>query len=302
MLQSQKNLRGILMMVLAMACFVLNDTLVKLARVTLEAGQILVIRGIVALVLLMIWLRASGMMRRLGDAAHPKLLARGGIEATIAMSFITALGVMPLADITAILMAAPLIITALSMVLFGEQIGWRRWSAVVVGFGGMLLVVRPGGTGIPLLALVLAIYSVIGVGLRDLLTRRIPMDIPSVVIALTSTLGTLLGGLVLVIATGIWRPFGMTELLYTAGAATFVILGNLAMIEACRDVELSVVSPFRYVVIVWAVLLGIFVFGEWPAPIALLGIALIGASGLYTLHRERVRHREELRAPAPDRG
>lgn len=302
MLQSQKNLRGILLMVLGMACFVLNDTLVKLARIHWEAGQILVVRGVFALVLLTIWLRASGMMQRLGDVAHPMLVARGGIEATIAMSFITALGVMPLADITAILMAAPLIITALSMVLFRERIGWRRWSAVVVGFGGMLLVVRPGGTDIPFVALALAIFSVIGVGLRDLLTRRIPMDIPSVVIAVTSTIGTLLGGLVLVITTGIWRPLGPSELLYTAGAATFVILGNLAMIEACRDVELSVVSPFRYVVILWAVLLGIFVFGEWPAPVALLGIALIGASGLYTLHRERVRHREELRASVPDRG
>ena len=290
------------MMMLAMAFFVANDTLVKLARVQWEAGQILVIRGVFAVIMLAIWAQASGLTRRIGDIAHPKLLLRGGMEATIAMSFITALGVMPLADITAILMAAPLIITALSMVLLRERIGWRRWSAVVVGFGGMLLVVRPGGTEIPLMALALAIYSVIGVGLRDLLTRQIPMDIPSVIVAMTSTIGTLLGGGVLVLMTGIWRPLGQAELLYTAGAAGFVILGNLAMIEACRDVELSVVSPFRYVVIVWAVALGIVVFGDWPQPVALLGIALIGASGLYTLHRERIRHRAERQDTSRERG
>ncbi len=290
------------MMMLAMAFFVANDTLVKLARVQWEAGQILVIRGVFAVIMLAIWAQASGLTRRLGVIAHPKLLLRGGMEATIAMSFITALGVMPLADITAILMAAPLIITALSMVLLRERIGWRRWSAVVVGFGGMLLVVRPGGTEIPLMALALAIYSVIGVGLRDLLTRQIPMDIPSVIVAMTSTIGTLLGGGVLVLTTGIWRPLGQAELLYTAGAAGFVILGNLAMIEACRDVELSVVSPFRYVVIVWAVALGIVVFGDWPQPVALLGIALIGASGLYTLHRERIRHRAERQEPLREKG
>lgn len=302
MSQSQKNLRGIVLMMLAMAFFVLNDTLVKLARAQWDTGQVLVVRGVVAMVLLLVWAQATGMLRRMGDAAHPKLLLRGVIEGSIALSFITALGVMPLADITAILMMAPLIITALSMVLFREMIGWRRWSAVIVGFGGMLLVVQPDGKAVPLGILGLALFSVLGVALRDLLTRRIPLAIPSVIVAITSTLGTTLGGLLLALAAGGWKPLTTPELLYTGSAAAMVILGNLAMIEACRDVELSVVSPFRYVVIIWAVFLGIVVFGEWPQPIALLGIALIGASGLYTLHRERVRQREAARTDTQSGG
>jgi drug/metabolite transporter (DMT)-like permease len=293
--QSQKNLRGIVMMMLAMAFFVLNDTLVKLARAEWEAGQILAVRGAFAMLFLLIWVRASGMMHHMRAVTHGKLVLRGTIEASIAVSFITALGFIPLADITAILMLAPLIITALSMLFFGEKVGWRRWTAVFVGFFGMVLVVQPGGNVAPLFALALALFAVLGVGLRDLVTRRIPMDIPSVIVAITSTLGTMLGGVLMVLATMTWRDLSAPLLLYSAGAAAMVILGNMAMIEACRDVELSVVSPFRYVVILWAVFLGITVFGEWPQPLAMVGIALIGASGLYTLHRERVRHREELR-------
>lgn len=290
------------MMMLAMAFFVLNDTLVKLARVHWEAGQILVIRGLFSIAFLAAWARATGVLRQITTAAHPKLVLRGLIEGMIAVCFITALGFIPLADITAILMMAPLIITALSMMFFREKVGWRRWSAVIVGFGGMLLVVQPGGNAVPLWALALALLSVVGVAFRDLLTRQIPLEIPSVIVAITSTIGTLLGGLAMAVATMTWRDLSTAQVLYTAGAAATVILGNLAMIEACRDVELSVVSPFRYVVIVWAVFLGIVVFGEWPTSLALAGIALIGASGLYTLHRERVRKREEARVSSQPGG
>lgn len=290
--QAQKNLRGIIAMMLAMALFTLNDTFVKLARVHWEAGQVLVIRGIFALVMLVIWLKLAGIVDKMRMLFRPALVLRGLIEAGIATAFITAVGQMALADITAILMMAPLIITALSMIFFGEKVGWRRWSAVFVGFGGMLLVVQPGG-GVPATALVLALLAVVGVGFRDIVTRRIPAEIPSVVVAFTSTLGTLLGGLILLGAGEPWRPMPPQLLMLTGSAAAFVILGNYAMIEACRDVELSVVSPFRYIVILWAVVLGIVVFGDWPTPLAIGGIALIGVSGLYTLHRERVRQRGE---------
>lgn len=285
-------MRGIVAMMLAMALFVLNDTVVKLARVHWDAGQVLVVRGLFALLLLAFWVWLGGFSDRFGMIRHRILILRGMLEAGIAAAFITALGMMPLADITAILMLAPLIITALSMVLFGEKVGWRRWSAVVVGFCGMLLVVQPGGA-IPLSALALALLSVVGVAFRDIVTRRIPAEIPSVIVAVTSTLGTLVGGGLLSGVGPGWQPATLEMVLLMGSAAAFVILGNYAMIEACRDVELSVVSPFRYAVMLWAVLLGIMVFGEWPTPIALAGIALIGASGLYTLHRERIRRKAD---------
>lgn len=291
MSQAQKNLRGIVAMMLAMGLFVINDTLVKLAREHWEAGQIMAVRGLFGLVIMAVWLRQSGALGKLNLVLRPPMLGRGALEAGIAAAFITALGFMPLAEITAILMLAPLLITALSMILFGEKVGWRRWSAVVVGFLGMLLVVRPGDGAFPLFALALAFVSVLGVAARDITTRRLPLDVPTAVIALMSIIGTTLAGAILSLFGDGWRPITPELALIIAAAALFVALGNYSIVAACRDAELSVVSPFRYVVIIWAVLLGILVFGDWPSPVALAGIALIGASGLYTLHRERIRQK-----------
>lgn len=287
--QTQKNLRGIVAMMLAMGFFVLNDTLVKLARQTFDAGQIMAVRGVMASAMLVVWLAASRNLGNIRFIAHPGLIARGLTESFIATTFIIALGMMPLADITAILLMAPFIITALSTIFFSEKVGWRRWSAVAVGFLGMLFVVRPGSGAVAPLPLVLAFVAVVGVGFRDTLTCRIPAGIPSTTVALTSTLGTIIAGSGIIFAGGGWQPVTTDFFLLCLGAAFFVVCGNYAIIEACRDVELSVVSGFRYVVILWAVLLGIIVFDEWPQPAALGGILLIVASGLYTLHRERVR-------------
>ncbi|HRE21578.1 MAG TPA: DMT family transporter [Rhabdaerophilum sp.] len=293
MSQAQKNLRGIVAMMLAMGLFVINDTLVKLARVHWDAGQIMAVRGFFGLALMAIWLRQSHALGKLNLVLRPPMLGRGALEAGIAATFITALGFMPLAEITAILMLAPLLITALSMIFFGEKVGWRRWSAVVVGFLGMLLVVRPGDGAFPLFALVLAFVSVLGVAARDITTRRLPLDVPTAVIALMSIIGTTLAGLILSLFGDGWRPITPQLAVIIGSAALFVAMGNYAIVAACRDAELSVVSPFRYVVIIWAVLLGILVFGDWPSPIALAGIALIGISGLYTLHRERIRQKTQ---------
>lgn len=293
MSQAQKNLRGIVAMMLAMGLFVINDTLVKLARAHWETGQIMAVRGLFGMVIMAIWLRQAGTLGKLGMVLRPALVGRGILEAAIAAAFITALGFMPLAEITAILMLAPLLITALSMIFFGEKVGWRRWSAVVVGFLGMLLVVRPGEGTFPLFALILAFASVLGVAARDITTRRLPLDVPTTLIALMSIIGTTLAGILLSLSGEGWRPITPQLILIISAAALFVALGNYAIVAACRDAELSVVSPFRYVVIIWAVLLGILVFGDWPSPLALSGIALIGASGLYTLHRERVRQKAQ---------
>jgi drug/metabolite transporter (DMT)-like permease len=292
---AQKNLRGIIAMMLAMMFFVVNDTLVKLARVQWDTGQILAFRGFFSLAAMLVWVWVSGAGSRIGMLLRRDLVARALLEAFVASTFITALGMMALADITALLLVAPLVITALSMVIFKEKIGWRRWSAVIVGFCGMLLVVQPGGAAVPPLALALTLTSVLGVALRDLTTRRFPADVPSVIIALASIIGTMVIGIVLSFTGAGWKPLEPFQLAIIGSAGLFVIAGNYAIIEAFRDVELSVVSPFRYSVILWAVLLGILVFGDWPTPLALAGIALIGASGLYTLHRERVRSQEARR-------
>ena len=170
---------------------------------------------------------------------------------------------------------------------------------MLVGFVGILLVVRPGGNAAPAWALAMAFASVLLVAVRDVTTRQMPMAISSLIITLSSTLGTMSGGGLLVGLGQRWVPVELSTWAALGMAAVFALIGNFAVIEAHRDADLSVISPFRYSVIVWALILGFLIFGEIPAPIAILGLILVIGSGIYTIHRERVRRAEESRASIP---
>jgi drug/metabolite transporter (DMT)-like permease len=288
-----ENRRGIVFMVAAMSLFIGNDTLMKLAREVFPAGQAIALRTVFAVIagLAMVFLLKEG--GKLGMALRPIVLLRGLIESAVALSFIWALGLLPLGNITAILMTSPLIIVVLAVMLRIERIGWRRTLAVAVGFCGVLLVVRPAADGFNLAAIV-ALISAILVGWRDLLTRRIGNDVPSTVISLTTTV---LVGLVS-IGYGLfetWQPFWRIETLYLAGAAVLVSSGSFFIVGAFRNTDLGVVSGYRYSIVVFAVLMGYIVWGEVPDPVAFAGIALIVGSGLYTMHRQRVRPDSQLK-------
>jgi drug/metabolite transporter (DMT)-like permease len=280
------NIRGIIAMCLAMALFILNDIFVKLASNHWPVHQILIIRGVMATILvfgLIFYFREQG---RIKEILHPLVVLRGIVESFVAYAFITALTTMPLADVTSILMISPLLITAAGAFFFGEDVRWRRWMAIAVGFVGMLLVVRPGGSDFSF-ATILAILSAFGVAGRDLLTRVMPKTIPSLLVTLSSTMSVMIAG----IGVSLVKPlvgYDSNAMIYCAGAAITVALGNYATVMAFRDVEVSVVAPYRYTLIIWAVLGGYLVFGNGPAPIAWLGIFLIIASGLYTINRERI--------------
>jgi drug/metabolite transporter (DMT)-like permease len=281
-----RNLKGILAMCAAMALFVANDTLVKLATVHVAAHQILFLRGIFASAFVLIAVFWTGMWRHWKEMANRLLLLRCLLEVFVAYTFILALGVLAIADLTAILLLSPLIITAISALALKETVRWRRWLAVILGFAGMLLVVKPGGSGFQAAAL-LGVVSTIGVAFRDLVTRHLADTLPTLLVATAGILSlTAFGGL---LSLGLpWQPLDSHVILLLAGAALTVLLGNVAIIMAFRDVDVSAVSPFRYTVIVWAVLAGIVIFGDIPEPTAWLGILLIVGSGLYTLYRETV--------------
>lgn len=285
------NRRGIIAMCTAMACFMTNDTLVKLVARDLPSGEIIAIRGAFATVMVFAWLVIAGHARHIGKAASPLVASRAGLEALVAFLFITAIAEMPIADITAIFLITPLLITALSGPLLKEQVGWRRWSAVAAGFAGMLLVVKPGGAGfVAGSATAMALASVVFCAVRDMVTRFIDPRIPTIVITLTTCVAVGAFGAAM-IPFQTWVPPTQTHVLILLAAATVVVVGNHAMILAFRGVEVSLVSPFRYSVMVWAIVSGITVFGEWPDAASWAGIALIVGAGLYTLHRERVRLR-----------
>ena len=285
------NRRGIIAMCTAMACFMTNDTLVKLVARDLPSGEIIAIRGAFATVMVLAWLVIAGHARHIGKAASPLVASRAGLEALVAFLFITAIADMPIADITAIFLITPLLITALSGPLLKEKVGWRRWSAVAAGFAGMLLVVKPGGAGfVAGSATAMALASVVFCAVCDMVTRFIDPRIPTIVITLTTCVAVGGFGAAMIPFQG-WVPPTPTHVLILLAAATVVVAGNHAMILAFRGVEVSLVSPFRYSVMVWAIVSGITVFGEWPDAASWAGIALIVSAGLYTLHRERVRLR-----------
>jgi len=239
-------------------------------------------------------------------ALRPLVAVRAAVEALTAFAFITALAHMRLGNITAILQATPIIITLLTVMLGIEQVGWRRWLAVVAGFVGVLIVVRPSASGFDVWSL-LALLAAVLVAVRDLITRRIAAAIPSSVVALVTTAAVAVVGLVIGLIEGIgtnWRVPTDWELVYLALAAGLVSAGNYGIVVAFRRSDVSVVSPFRYSVIVWAIALGYLVWGDIPDLPAMTGTLLIVAGGLYTIHRERVRMREAARPleQVPDAG
>jgi drug/metabolite transporter (DMT)-like permease len=274
-------------MVAAMAFFVANDVLVKLASVHFPVGQLMAIRGAFACLFALAVVIAMKNTAALPMILRPIVVLRGITEGIIALMFITALKHLPIGNVTAILMAASLIVIVLAVVLGLETVGWRRWAAVAVGFIGVLIMLRPSGSGLNWYSL-LALGSATLVAVRELITKRLGPDIPSTIVALATTIATGVTGLV-VSFTDIWKPVEVTHALYLVGAAVFVALGNLAIIVAYRGTDVSVVSGYRYCIVVFAMILGYMVWGDVPDIWALIGSALIVGSGLYTLHRQRVR-------------
>lgn len=284
------NKRGIIAMVLAMAFFVTNDSFMKLAREDLPAGQVMAIRGAFGVVFTLGLVIAMGEIARVRLVLRRIVVVRAALELAVAICFIIALGHLTLADITAMGQSAPLLIAAYLALRGQEQMGWRRWTAVAVGFAGVLLVVKPGGPGFNVYA-VLGLMSAVLVAARDLVTRFVPREVPTVLILATTTGLVALGGGAMGLAEE-WRTPSTAVVLHLALAGLFVTLGHYCVISAFRDVEVAVVSPFRYSVVLFAVIYGIVIFGHVPDALAIAGTLLIVMSGLYTLHRERIRRRD----------
>ncbi|MCU4182151.1 DMT family transporter [Bosea sp. BH3] len=293
MASAAENRRGIVFMLAAMSLFVVNDALMKLARETYPAGQALTLRATFAIVVGFALVFAAREGDRLAMAFRPRVLLRGMLESIGALTFSWSLGLMPLANITAINMASPLLIVAIAVLLGMERVGWRRALALTVGFIGVLLVVRPGADSFNAAALV-AVVSVFLTSGRDLTTRSIGDDVPSTVVSLTTTV------LVGVVALGYglteeWQPIWRLESIYVALAAVLVTIGTFFIISAFRRTDVGVISQYRYTVIIFATLLGYFVWGDVPDLLAFAGIGLIIGSGLYTMHRQRVRPDSNLK-------
>lgn len=280
------NQTGGLLMCGSMAAFTFNDVLVKMVGTALPLPQILTIRGLAASFLIFLLASRFGSLRlTLSRRAWGMLSLRSLCEVGATFLFLTALMRMPIANITAVLQALPLTVTLAAALFLQEPVGWRRFVAIGLGFIGMLLIVRPGPDGFGEGALY-ALAAVVCVTGRDLVTRRMPPEVPSMTVTFTASVSVLLFG-ILSSTTVSWQPVSGTQFLALMGAALFIFGGYLFSVMTMRVGDIAAIAPLRYSGLIWALLLGWLVFGEWPDGVTLIGAAIVVAAGVFTLYRDR---------------
>lgn len=271
-------------MVLAMGSFVANDTIVKVVGQSLPVGEIIMLRGFFAVLLIGGICLRQGLLPQVASLANPGVLMRSSCDLVATIAFVTALMHMQIANLTAVMQAVPLAVVLLSIVFLREKVSWQQMAAIVAGFVGVLMIVKPSVSTFNLYEL-LSLIIVFAVALRDIMTKRIPARIPTFLIALGNAAFISLGGAVLAASQGVqWQEGWQVALL--ALAAVFLSSGYLLMVATLRLGEISGTAPFRYSVMVFAIISGIFVFGQFPDAVAMLGMGLIVVAGLYAIRRE----------------
>jgi drug/metabolite transporter (DMT)-like permease len=296
-MEKSDNFYGAILMMVAMLSFVSNDALMKFAFQSLSVEQGIFIRGAIAVPLLAIiaYFRHS-LFVRIDRKNWWVVGIRAFAELAATVTFLTALSKMPLANITAILQSLPLTVTMFAAIFFGEPVGWRRWTAILIGFVGVLIIVRPGGEGFNDYT-VLALISVGFVTLRDAITRRLDKSVPSLFVALIAATPIWLFGGMMTAVNG-WTPVDGKVFPIIIIAAIAVTSGYLFAVMAMRRGDVSFVTPFRYTGMIWAILFGFLLFGAVPDNATITGSTIVIGMGIYTFHRERVRRD----APAAGQG
>jgi len=251
--------------------------------------QLIFLRGIMSVVLVFAVAHAMGAAARLREIAGRWVVVRAVLEAGASIVYLAGLIHLPIANATAINLASPLFMTVLAVAFLRERVGAERWLMVVLGFAGVVLVIQPGVAGFNRYALVCLLATFLQ-ALRDLLTRRIDAGVPAILITLATTavVTILSGGLSLFEG---WRPFGAGQLAVLALAAAFLMGAYYLIIDSMRHGEMSLVAPFRYSGLLYALLVGYLAWGDVPNALAWCGIVLMAGSGVYALHGERRRAR-----------
>lgn len=281
-----QTVRAILLMILAMALLALSDMFIKLSSQVFSPGYVmflLSLGGTLCFMLIAKWQGANLLSR---DALHPWVLARSALEIVGGVGLVMSIGVIPLSLFAAIMQMAPLVVTLGAAVFLKEPVGLRRWLAIFAGIIGMLLVIQPGTEGFEPAAL-FAVMGVCGLGLRDLITRLSPPEIPSISLATWGFAATIPVGFGLILLSDVPTDVTGTTVWHMGAGIIVTALGYYAVTQAMRMAPAAIVSPFRYTRLVFTMSLGILIFGERPDGLTLLGAAIILSAGLYALYRER---------------
>jgi len=281
------NLNGILLMIAAMVGFTLEDVFVKQLSATIPISQILITLGLFSATTFALMARFKGHNVFARHAWTPTTLLRTFAEGVAAMAFVTSLSLVPISTVAAVFQVTPLAITMGAALFFGESVGWRRWSAIIIGFIGVLIIIRPGFSSFDP-SVLFVLISVMGVTLRDLITRRIPDNVASTVISFQAFGALILSGLALLfIRADTLQPLTQLEAGYFLGGVIFGVAGYYGIVAAMRAGDASVITPFRYTRLLFSLIVGMLIFHERPDALTLLGAALILGTGLYTFLRER---------------
>ena len=268
-----------------------NDALIKSLTSGYPVGQLLFVRGLFVLPWVLVLAKLEGGLHTLRIHNIKGQALRSVCVIVSSFLFVTGLSYLPLADAIAISFAGPLFITALAPIVLSEFVGWRRWLAVLVGFAGVLCMIRPGSGAMQWAVLFPLCATLAGVG-RDLITRRMARSETTVAVLCATTVVVLLAGLTT--APLGWVRIDPADLwLFTASGA-LIAGAHYLMIESFRRGEAALVAPFKYASMIWAVLFGYLFFGDLPDQWTIAGASIVISAGLYILHREAVRARTTL--------
>ena len=281
------NLLGAALMTCCVLAYVLNDAVMKLLFADIDFFQAIFLRGLVSLPpLLVLALMTKTLLQKYSAKNQGLMIIRILAEIGTTVTFLTALKHMPLANVTAILQSLPLAITMAAAIFLGEPVGWRRWSAICLGFTGVLIIIRPGLAGFNSYSL-LALAAVLLLTVREISTRQLDKKIPTVTVALSTTLGITAFAALMLIGDE-WAEINFVSWSLIIAAAAAVTVATLLSVVAMRTGDIGFVSPFRYTSLIGAIGLGILLFGEWPDGITLLGAVIIAFAGIYSLYREQL--------------
>lgn len=283
------NLRGSLFMVLAMACFSIEDAFIKAAAETVPLGQIIFLFGLFGTSLFILL-----TLRRGEIIFHPAILSRltfirSLCEIVGRLFFSISLVLIPLSSLSAILQATPLIVVMGAAIFFGEKVGWRRWSAILIGLIGVLMIIRPGLDGFEPASL-FAVLGTLGFAGRDLATRAAPKVLSNMQLGIYGFFILMPTGILILLFNGETHSLVLPNSLASLqilGTILFGFTAYYSLTVAMRIGEVSVITPFRYTRLIFALIIGVTLFGERPDTLTIVGSAIVILGGIYTLLRSR---------------
>jgi drug/metabolite transporter (DMT)-like permease len=272
-------LRGPLFMVIATGSYLVNDTMMKLATGGLPPYEVLFLRGVMAALWGMPLLLVLGYGKQIPLIFSRRVLTRNLLEMVAIIMYIVALANMPIADATALGQITPLLMIIGASILFREKIGGVRMGLIGVGFIGALMVAQPTMQGMSVYAL-LALGNAVFCAARDIAGRRIPAEVPGMVVAMSAVVVVLCGAGAAHLVSEHWVMPELRHLLLLGGAGLFLIFGHFFIFMSYRVGQTAVVAPFYYFFTFWAVISGVVVFGQFPNGLAISGIVLVVVSGV----------------------